>query len=228
MDATANAKGGLTVALANQVGLGEFRYTLDGKAPTPDSTPYTAPVDIPLPRHLRAAAFLGTLPLGAPLELDLDSTLMSRRDSHELKLCSKSITLSLEGQVPLTGKRPVFLVDVMQPCWIWEKVPLDGVSGVAVSAEQLPFNFQIGKDLAKVVMPPASTPDGEFEVHLDTCTGPRIVSFPMPHPDPADVLDAFRGPMTPQTGTHDLCFFFTRPSLDPFWALHTVQLLSGH
>jgi hexosaminidase len=227
MDATANAKGGLTVSLANQAGLGEVHYSLDGTAPTPDSTLYAAPVDIPLPSHLRAVAFLGPRPLGEPLEQDLNSTTLSRRDSHELKLCSKNITLSLEGQVPLSGKRPVFLVDAMGPCWIWEKAPLDGVTGVAVSGEELPFNFQIGKDIAKVVMPPASTPDGEFEIHLDSCTGPKIGSLPMPHPDPADVLDAVRGPITAQTGTHDLCFFFTRPSLDPFWALHTVQLLSG-
>jgi hexosaminidase len=152
----------------------------------------------------------------------------TRRDSHELKLCSKNITLSLEGQTPLVGQRPVFLVDVMGPCWIWEKVPLDGVTGVAVSAAQLPFNFQIGKDLAKVVMPPASTRDGELEVHLDSCTGPRIGVLAMPHPDLNDVLDVVHGNITPETGTHDLCLFFTRPGLDPYWALHSAQLLSGN
>ena len=75
-----------------------------------------------------------------------------------------------------------------------------------------------------VVMPPAATADGEFEVHLDSCTGPKIADLPMPHPEAGDVLNAAQGAITAQTGTHDLCLFFTRPNLDPFWALHTVQL----
>ncbi len=149
------------------------------------------------------------------------------RDSHELKLCSNAITLSIEGPAPVRGPRPVFLHDVMNPCWIYEKADLDGISQVEVSAGLLPFNFQIGADAQKIVLRPPTTAAGELEVHLDRCDGPRIAVLPMPHPGPDSALSTVRGPMAPQTGVHNLCFMFTRAKLDPYWALHTVRLVPG-
>lgn len=150
------------------------------------------------------------------------------RDSHELDLCKRAIALSIEGPAPLTGKRPVFLVDVLDPCWIWHKADLSGITGVRVSAGELPFNFQIGKDIEKVAKRPAVTPNGEFEVHLDSCEGPKLAVLPMPHPGPDTALSEVQGKLAPQTGAHDLCFVFTRPTLDPYWALHTVTLVPEH
>ncbi|HWA30985.1 MAG TPA: family 20 glycosylhydrolase [Rhizomicrobium sp.] len=178
---------------------------------------YTA-MDLPHADHL--------LPAGAhdaPRPVDPFT-----RDSHELDLCKRSIALSIEGPAPLSGKRPVFLTDVLDPCWIWRKVDLTGVAGVGVSAGELPFNFQIGKDIEKVAKRPAATPDGEFEVHLDTCDGARIADLPMPHPGPDTALSTVQGALAPQSGVHDLCFVFTRPTLDPYWALHTVTLVPEH
>jgi hexosaminidase len=146
------------------------------------------------------------------------------RDSHELDLCRRAIALSIEGPAPLTGKRPVFLTDVLDPCWIWHGVNMTGIASIRASAGELPFNFQIGKDVEKVVMRPMSTPNGELEVHLDSCTGPRIADLPMPHEDADTPLSNVAGVIAPQTGTHDLCFVFTRARLDPYWALHTVSL----
>jgi hexosaminidase len=146
------------------------------------------------------------------------------RDSHELDLCKRNLALSIEGSAPLTGKRPVFLTDVIDPCWIWHGVDLTGITAIHASAGELPFNFQIGKDVEKVVMRPTSTPNGELEVHLDSCTGPRIADAPMPHEDADTPLSGVTGAVAPQTGKHDLCFVFTRARLDPYWALHTVSL----
>ena len=42
-----------------------------------------------------------------------------RRTSHELSLCTDKIVLSLEDDAPLQGDRAVFLVDIMNPCWIY-------------------------------------------------------------------------------------------------------------
>ncbi len=148
-----------------------------------------------------------------------------RRDSHELTLCSSAIALSIEGPAPYAGPRPVFLHDIMNPCWVWPKADLTGVAAVAVAAGQLPFNFQIGADAQKVVLRPAATPDGAFEVHLDTCDGTKIATVPLPHPAPGAGLVTAQGPLAPQSGLHDLCFVFTRPKLDPYWALHTVELV---
>ncbi|MBS0276572.1 MAG: hypothetical protein JSR81_03045, partial [Proteobacteria bacterium] len=41
-------------------------------------------------------------------------------------------------------------------------------------------------------------------------------------------LSEVQGKLAPQTGAHDLCFVFTRPTLDPYWALHTVTLVPEH
>jgi hexosaminidase len=147
------------------------------------------------------------------------------RDSHELTLCSNAIALSIEGPAPLTGKRPVYLHDIMNPCWIWPKADLTGVTVLMLAAGQLPFNFQIGADLAKVAKRPAATPDGEFEVHLDTCDGAKIATVAMPHAAPDTGLVTVHGALAPQTGTHDLCLMFTTPTLEPYWALHTVELV---
>jgi hexosaminidase len=172
---------------------------------------YTA---LGLPHSTRGA---GAPPPASPLS----------RDSHELKLCSNAILLSIEGPAPVRGPRPVFLHDVMNPCWIYEKADLTGISAIEVSAGSLPFNFQIGADTQKIALPPPATPDGELEVHLDTCDGAKIAILPMPHPVPDSALSTVRGPLPPQTGAHDLCFIFTRAKLDPYWALHTVRLVPG-
>ncbi|MEI9887653.1 MAG: family 20 glycosylhydrolase [Rhizomicrobium sp.] len=149
------------------------------------------------------------------------------RDSHELKLCGNAIALSIEGPAPLRGKRPVFLHDVMNPCWIYEKADLTGISGIEASAGSLPFNFQIGADAQHIALPPPATPFGELEVRLDTCEGTKIAVLAMPHPVPNMALATVRAPVAPQTGVHDLCFIFTRAKLDPYWALHTVRLVPG-
>jgi hexosaminidase len=147
------------------------------------------------------------------------------RDSHELALCSNAIGLSIEGPAPLSGKRPVFLHDIMNPCWIWRQASLNGVTEIALGAAQLPFNFQIGAEIATVARRTPATPDGELEVHLDGCDGVKIATLAMPHPAPDAGLVTVRGAVAPQAGVHDLCLMFTTPTLDPYWALHTVELV---
>jgi hexosaminidase len=186
----------------------------DFRARVHDELARYAALDLPHSDHLLAAGDHDAPPPADPFT----------RDSHELDLCKRSIALSIEGPAPLAGKRPVFLTDVLDPCWIWHKVDLTGIRSVSASAGELPFNFQIGKDIEKVVKRPAATPDGEFEVHLDTCDGPKLATVPMPHPGPDTPLSTMQGALAPQTGVHDLCFVFTRPTLDPYWALHTVRL----
>jgi hexosaminidase len=149
------------------------------------------------------------------------------RDSHELKLCSNAISLSIEGPAPIHGTRPVFLHDVMNPCWIWEKADLTGISRIEASAGLLPFNFQIGADAQKIKLRPTQTADGELEVHLDSCDGARIAVLPMPHPAPDTALSTVRATLATASGVHDLCLVFTRAALDPYWALHTVRLVPG-
>lgn len=190
----------------------------DFHARMPDELDRHTALALPHAQHLLALGEHDAPPPATPLT----------RDSHELDLCKRAIALSIEGPAPLEGKRPVFLTDVLNPCWIWHKVDLTGITSIMASAGQLPFNFQIGRDVEKVTMRPMATLDGEFEAHLDSCDGPKLTILPMPHPGPNTGLSEVHGAFAPQTGVHDLCFVFTRAKLDPYWSLHTVTLVPEH
>lgn len=149
------------------------------------------------------------------------------RDNHQLALCTSGGALNLEAPGPVTtDARATHLVDLMNPCWLWRNADLDGVTGIALTAGRLPFNFQIGAAVANIPLSPALTPDGEFEVHLGGCAGPVIAGGPMPAAG-ADPEVRVTAAVTPTPGRRDLCFLFTRPKLDPWWALGSVTLTTG-
>jgi hexosaminidase len=147
------------------------------------------------------------------------------RDSHELKPCTARGVLSIEGPAPLQGKRPVFLHAAVDPCWIFEKAELTGIGQVRADAGLLPYNRPDSSASQKVVLRPPATPNGELEVHLDTCDGTKIATLPMPNLPPNDPLASVSGPVMQQTGKHDLCLVFTRAKPDPYWALHRIELV---
>jgi hexosaminidase len=148
-----------------------------------------------------------------------------RRDSHELEPCSKNILLSLEDDAPLNGPRARFLVDISNPCWIWPQAKLDGIASIKAGVGQVPFNFQIGADKDKIPLLPPKTPDGELEVHLDDCKGAPIADLPLAPAAGNDAVTALSGPLAAQHGAHDLCFVFTRKSVDPIWAIDQIELV---
>jgi hexosaminidase len=149
------------------------------------------------------------------------------RDSHQLTLCTTGGAMNLEAPGPVdTDRRAVRLADVMNPCWIWKDALLDRVSEVTITASRLPFNFQIGADAAKVPLSPSLTPDGEFEIRLDGCAGQVVAGGPMP-PTRENPEARTSATLRPTSGRHDLCVLFTRPKLDPWWALGSVTLSAG-
>ena len=147
------------------------------------------------------------------------------RDSHELNPCSNAGLLSVEGPAPLQGARPVFLHAPAAPCWIFEQADLTGVSGVRADAGLLPYNRPDSSASQKVALRPPATPNGELEVHLDTCDGTKIATLPMPNLPPNNPLASVSGAVMPQAGKHDLCLVFTRAKPDPYWALHRIDLV---
>ena len=150
-----------------------------------------------------------------------------RRDSHELTLCSNNIALSLEDDAPLKGPRATFLVDIMNPCWIFPHVDLSGIGAIKAGVGQLPFNFQIGDDIHKIALLPPATPNGELEVHIDSCTGERIAVLPLAPAVANDAVTTLSAAIAPRQGIHDLCFVFTHHSVDPIWAIDWVQLVQA-
>ena len=215
-----------TVTLSDESGDGDIRYTIDGSEPTPRSTRYDAPFAVAIPARLRAATFIGEEAMSHAIERRFDADTVRSRDSHELKTCSGKLDLSLEDDAPVNGPRAVFLVDILNPCWIYSGAELDGVSAIGAAVGQLPFNFQIGDAVNQIKFRAPATAEGELEVRLDNCDGERIAVLPLkPAVNNAAVTALPPVSIAPVVGKHDLCFTFTQKGVDPMWAIKTVDLL---
>jgi hexosaminidase len=148
-----------------------------------------------------------------------------RRTSYELESCSKQILLSLEDDAPVQGDRAVFLVDIMNPCWIWRGVDLSAIGALAASVGQVPFNFQIGDDVKKIPLRKPQTAAGELEVRIDGCEGEKIAALPLaPAVKNFAVTKLPAAAIARRAGSHDLCFMFTQAAVDPLWVLDAVEL----
>src|SRR6184192_4131435 len=98
-----------------------------------------------------------------------------RHMSQDLKTCTAKLVLSLEDDAPIEGARAVFLIDIMNPCWMLPAAELSPTSKLTVAVGQVPFNFQIGKDIEAIKLDPPRTveldrldvlADLEIERHL--------------------------------------------------------------
>ena len=152
---------------------------------------------------------------------------MRRRDDNQLQLCTQNIPLALEDDAPAAGPRAVFLTDIMNPCWIYPDAPLDGVTAIELDVGQLPFNFQIGRDIERIRFRPPATPAGEFEVRAGGCDGERIAVLPLAPAVANPMVTRLRAPIAPRRGTADLCFTYTARGPNPLWAIDAVQLVPG-
>ncbi|TLZ32663.1 MAG: carbohydrate-binding protein, partial [Gammaproteobacteria bacterium] len=149
-----------------------------------------------------------------------------RHMSQDLKTCTDKLVLSLEDDAPMEGARAVFLIDIMNPCWILPAADLSHGSTLTAAVGQVPFNFQIGKDIEAIKLNAPNTPAGELEVRLDGCQGEPVAVLPLaPAADNDAVTTLPAVPLPSAAGPHDLCFRFTQRTLDPLWALDWVQLL---
>jgi hexosaminidase len=148
------------------------------------------------------------------------------RTSYELESCSRNILLSLEDDAPVQGDRAVFLVDIMNPCWIYRAAELSEVGAIAAAVGQVPFNFQIGDDIKKIPLRKPQTPAGELEVRIDGCEGQKIAALPLaPAVKNYAVTALPPSAIAKRDGPHDLCFMFTQAAVDPLWVLDAVQLV---
>lgn len=212
-----------SVALKAQAGL-PVRYTIDGTAPDAASPLYAGPLTVPLNTRVRAASFLNGAALPGRLDVIADALSVRRRDDTQLALCSENIALRLEDDHPATGPRAAFLIDISNPCWLYRAAPLDGVGAVEVTVGQVPFNFQIGRDVEKIRFRPPATPAGEMEVR-DGCEGPRIAVLPLGPAAGNPGLTTLRAGLPPLKGVRDLCFTYTATGVNPLWTIASVQLL---
>jgi hexosaminidase len=211
------------VMLTSQTGFGIIRHTMGERSGLTPSSPTTDPFTIDLPVVISAATYADGRELGSkPLWLD-DWSLL-KRSSQQLKLCTDHLPLNLEGDGKSGEMRAAYLVDVMNPCWVYPKAEMDSVVRITAGVAKLPFNFQLGDDSKKIPLKTPETPAGELEVHLDGCDGPRIADMPLAPAAANDGSTTLSAPIAPVSGMHDLCFIFTRSKLDPIWAIDFVAL----
>ncbi|HJS22241.1 MAG TPA: family 20 glycosylhydrolase [Steroidobacteraceae bacterium] len=214
----------LQIRLSTQTELGKIRYTLDGTDPTPQSSAYDAPIAVKAPVEIRAASFLDGRPLSVASTGVLDAVTLRTRTNGELRLCGQKLPLRLEDDAPFDGARAVFLVDIMDPCWIFPGAALDGVTHIDVRVGQLPYNFQLWKDASGIVTREPATETGELLVYLDSCEGELLVSLSLAPAVTEPALTDLSAPILAQAGTHDLCFVFTGKSPEPLWVIDAVSL----
>jgi hexosaminidase len=220
----ASQPGRAAITLSAQGGVGEIRYTTDGTPPDAASPRYDAPFEAPLPANLRAGLFIDGRLAAPAVSRGLDANSILSRASEDLKLCNDRLSLNLEGAPP--DPRPRYLINPLDPCWIWPAATMDGVTRVKVSFGRLPFMFGLDEAHNSVIVHPPREPSGELEVHQDGCLTEPIVVAALPPGGPGS-----RGELTAllpvRTGRHDLCFTFTSQAPDPILALQSVQLLTG-
>ena len=218
---------GARVALLGAEQVGEIRYTLDGSAPGAASTLYSQPFTAPLGTRVRAQAFRNGHPLAAASEIAVDARSVRTRASQDLKSCHGALVLNLEDDAPIQGERARFLVDIMNPCWLYEGADLSGVSQVEVAVGQIPFNFQIGKDTEKIKFRPPATPEGELEIRQGSCLGAVVATLPLAPATRSQGVTVLTGKIAGATGPQDLCFTFTQKAVEPMWVIDRVTLVAG-
>jgi len=214
------------VLLSSQAGLGRIRYTIDDGAPAADTPAYTAPFTITPPARLRAATFHDGRRLSPIVDRELSPHGLLARPDHRMKLCSEKLVLYLEDDAPLDGRRAIYLVDILDPCWIFEDVPLDHVGALEVRVGQVPFNFQVGEAVDAIPLRTPMTPGGELQARAGDCeTGDLIASLPLAPARKRAGVTRLRGEVAALEKTVDVCFTFAADKIDPLWVIDHVQFV---
>jgi hexosaminidase len=224
---SAGRKGSLRVTLASQADLGTIRYTTDGSAPVPTSTPYAAPLEFPSQGKttLRAATFASDgFELGAPRTQVLDADTLLGRDGNELASCTNQPGMRLASDLPARGSGTVYRVNVGDMCWLWPRAPLTGAKQLVMTVDRVAWRF--GDEARDAVTRPKHSAAGEIEVHADACTGPLLATVPLADAARAHGQSSVRAAIsTPGSdGVHSLCLFATGDPRDGQWTLARVEV----
>jgi len=217
---------GVRVALSNPLGY-EIRYSSDGSAPTAASPRYQAPLQLPLPARLQAAAFFAGKPLAPARAWHWDAASLLTRSDEQLDACRgrAALRLRLEDDGPAEGERAIFDTDIFYPCWQWTAARLDGVVAVKVRAGRIPYYFQLAHDEPHRRFEPARSAHGELDVHAGGCDGQRVASVPLPAAPDADGFVELEAPLAPAlSGRQDLCLRFTGDTRPQMWVVDRVTL----
>ena len=121
-------------------------------------------------------------------------------------------------------ERPALLMDILNPCWIYQSADLTKGLRFEAAVGQVPFNFQIGADRDKIRLGAPRTPHGELEVRIDGCEGEPALILPLAEAAGNDGITTLSGELPARAGQHDLCLKFTQKELDPMWGVDWVRV----
>ncbi len=213
----------ITAQLDTGLQVGQVRYTTDGSEPTSTSRPYQSALAVTPGVQLRARTFLDQYPLGRTRTWSVTPQTALTRRSHQLTRCTDGLILNLEDDgADDKGERGTFMLDILNPCWIWKGADLTNGAKLTVTVGQLPFNFQLGNKLDPLPVRPSSRPEGELEVRFG-CKGPRLATVPLTQAARNSGLTSLDIDV-PGRGVGDLCFTFASRGIEPIWALYSVAI----
>jgi hexosaminidase len=214
----------VNVGLSDQASAGEFRYTRDGSRPTTSSTTYRTSFPLRIPSALNVATFEGGIDV-AERSRHIDAASLLRKNSDELQSCNPGGGLPLRLPGPsIDGREISYRVDIFDPCWIYPAVDLDTIEHVEIAAAERPYNFQLWKDVDKIVTRPSLYGNDELQIHLDTCSGAVVAAIPLAGATGKNGVARLNTALKSAGGKHDLCFVFARAAANPLWMIDTIQL----
>ena len=145
--------------------------------------------------------------------------------SQDLQMCPTSKhPLNLEDDAPLQGPRPVYLVDIVDPCWQLPQAEIGTGTALVANVGQIPNNFQFGGETVEYRPAAPRSPEGELEVRADGCTGAPIAVLPLAPAAGTVTTTRLSAPLPALPGKHDLCFRFTAKTRDPLWVIDWISL----
>ncbi|MFT4198798.1 MAG: family 20 glycosylhydrolase [Pseudoxanthomonas sp.] len=218
--------GRAVLRLANPLGY-PVHYTLDGSAPDAASPHYTQAIEVQLPVRLRAAAFAGGQALQAADAFDLDAASLRSRRNEQLRPCSaEGPLLRMQDDTTLDGRRALFDVAILQPCWQWDDAPLASMAGIEVRAGRLPYAIEQSaqEDAARRYLP-ARTAHGELDVRAGSCDGPTIASAALPAAPDGDGFVTLHARLLRRFDAgQSLCIRFSGDFRPAMWVLDRIAL----
>ncbi|KRC82471.1 beta-N-acetylhexosaminidase [Sphingomonas sp. Root241] len=223
-----------SVALATQAPYGTIRYTLDGKVPTAKSPVYKAPLSLKPGVAIQAAAFdAAGNSTARPRIFDTSRAALLTRTSSELIACPRG---AFGLRVPLTSEStenaPVFNVNLFDTCSAYPAAPLDVAKSFTIDIARLARHYGLAHEARALRSHFNVTTYGELVISArciaaakDKTVKPIVVaSFPLPDPKTAPTRFSFSGSLPAMAGDEDLCFQFTSPLSDPFYAVERATL----
>lgn len=218
--------GKVTLALDTETGAGTIRYATGGRDASAQARAYAGPLTVPLGTRISAAAFTADgRATATPRMFESSRAALLTAGASDLAACPKG---ALGLRVPLTAGQetdaPAFNVNIFDTCTQWLAAPLGEAKGFRIDVARLPRHYGLAHEEHALRAHYAVTAHGELVVRAGGCGGEVVGTFPLPDPASAPNRMRFSGRIEGRSGDADLCFQFTSPLSDPFYAVERIVL----